>query len=269
MRVLIVVGLFLGFVAVAWAWAFHRGPEADGGGVPLLSADSQPTREKPTDPGGMKVVDIDPLSYDSGRAPPKIENILPAPEKPMAPPPPPAPAPKAAAPATMPSTTAATAVPTAPAATSNAPTARSVAAKTGAQARRPVAQSEQPAPKVAVAPMAWAIAPPSAKPQPPKMRPVALREEPKPEPRPAPVAAGNYRVQLASLRSAADAHGSAAKLRSRFGDVLGAVGFDVVTVDLPGRGTYYRVMTGPMSQGAAARICDTLRERGAACLLAR
>lgn len=74
---------------------------------------------------------------------------------------------------------------------------------------------------------------------------------------------------MASLRSAADAHASAAKLRGRFGDVLGGVGFDVVTVNLPGRGTYYRVMTGPMSQGSAAHICDTLRERGAACLLAR
>jgi hypothetical protein len=107
------------------------------------------------------------------------------------------------------------------------------------------------------------------KPQPPKIRSVALREEPKPEPRSPPVAPGNYRLQLASLRSAADAHASANKLHGRFGDVLGDVSFNVVTVDLPGRGTYYRVMTGSMSQSAASHICDVLRQRGAACLLAR
>ncbi len=83
LRVGIVVGLFLGFVGLAWAWAFQRGPGEAGSDVPVLVADRQSTREKPADEGGMKVPDIDPLSYDAGRSPPRIESILPAPEKPL------------------------------------------------------------------------------------------------------------------------------------------------------------------------------------------
>ncbi|MGH6980025.1 MAG: hypothetical protein ACREFC_02355, partial [Stellaceae bacterium] len=63
MRVWMVAGLFMGFVALAWAWAFQRGPGDGGSDVRVLVADAQPTREKPSDPGGLKVPDIDPLQY--------------------------------------------------------------------------------------------------------------------------------------------------------------------------------------------------------------
>jgi cell division septation protein DedD len=252
-RVWIVVGLFLGFVALAWAWAFQRGPSVAGSGVPLLVADPQPTREKPTDPGGMKVADIDPLSYDSGRSPPRVENILPGPEKAL---PQPAPEPRMIA---------------------AAPAAPSDAAPKPIQ----VADNSTVGPPLKLVPD---IAPPPVKPAAtmpapaarplPKVKPAAAREEPKPRARaadtkPVPVGPGGYRLQLASLRSAADAREVGARLKRTYGDVLGSVGFSVVSVNLGDRGTYYRVMAGPMSQGSASQICETLRQRGAACILAK
>lgn len=260
MRVAIVVGLFLGFVALAWAWAFQRGPSTAGSEIPVLAADPQPTREKPADPGGMKVADIDPLAYDSGRSPPRVENILPAPETPL-------PQPGAVTQA------AAAPLPPAP-----APTAAPIAATDA-----PPAQPVQAAQADTVAPMKQVVeaprsAPPSSNPAvtvvqtpaaapPPKPRPVVAREEAKPKPMA--VAPGDYRLQLASLRSAADARATEERLRRLYGDMLGAVNFSVVSVNLGERGTYYRVMAGPMSQGSASQLCDSLRQRGAACLLAR
>jgi cell division septation protein DedD len=255
MRVWIVVGLFLGFVALAWAWAFQRGPGVSGSGVPLLVADAQSTREKPTDPGGMKVADIDPLSYDSGRAPPQVENILPGPEKPL---PQPSPQPTTVA-ASPPAASDAT-----PADAGAAP-AKPTQVADDVPVGPPMKLVTDPA---AAMPSPVAAAAPVAKPQ-PKAKPVAVRDAPKPPAKSMAVEPGGYRLQLASLRSAADAREVEAKLRRTYGDVLGSASFSVVSVNLGDRGTYYRVMAGPMSQGSAAQLCDALRQRGAACILAR
>ncbi len=261
MRVGIVVGLFLGFVALAWAWAFQRGPSTPGSDVPKLTADAQPTREKPADPGGMKVADIDPLAYDSGRSPPHVENILPAPEKPLPQPvaqtqtmaAPPTPAPAAAS--------------DAPSVTTSAPPPNAVQAAQATTAAPPIKPVADRLPPPSSASPAASVAPKPGAALPLKPKPVAAREEPKPKP-PA-IAPGGYRLQLASLRSAADARTTEERLRRTYGDVLGGVNLSVVPVNLGDRGTYYRVMAGPMSQGSAAQLCDSLRQRGAACLLAK
>lgn len=249
MRVWVVVGLFLGFVALAWAWAFQRGPGEAGAGLPVLVAD-QPTREKPNDPGGLKVADIDPLQYDSGRSPPKVESILPAPEKPL---PQPIPEQRAAA------------APAAPTDTSAPPQSTEVADAT------PVGPPLKLVPDIAppaVKPTPAAAMVPVPKPQPKPAQ--AAKPQPKQaEAKPVAVAPGGYRLQLASLKSAADAREVEAKLKRNYGDVLGAAGFSIVPVDLGDRGTYYRVMAGPMSQGSAAQMCGSLRQRGAACILAK
>jgi hypothetical protein len=267
MRIWVVVAIFLGFVAVTWAWAFHRGPSAGGSDVPVLAAGDQPTREKPTDPGGMKVADIDPLAYDSGRAPPRVENILPAPETPL-PQPAPEPKPVAAAPppavapsqpSQMTSQTAALPRP----ATDAAPPAQPIAPATVAAAEPPPIITAEPVPT-----------PPAAKPMQKakpmvKAKPAALHEEAKPPAKPADTGPGGYRVQLASFRSQADARAAEGKFRRIYGSALSAVGFSVVPVELGDRGTYYRIIVGPMKQGAATQLCDTLRQHGAACLLAK
>lgn len=257
MRVWIVVGLFLGFVALAWAWAFQRGPGGSGSDVPLLVAGAQATREKPTDPGGMKVADIDPLSYDSGREPPRVENILPGPEKPL---PQPVPQPKTVAAVPAVATDAAPAAASADAGATSAKATQVADETTAGQPVQLVPVLAPPAEKPA------AVVAPVAKPQP---KPVAIHEIPKPQPKSMPVEPGGYRLQLASLRSAADARTVEARLKRTYGDVLGSIAFSVVPVNLGDRGTYYRLIAGPMSQGSASRVCDTLRQRGAACILAR
>ncbi len=248
-RAWVIVGLFLGFVALAWAWAFQRGPSRSGSEVPVLTAGPQPTREKPSDPGGMKVADIDPLSYDSGRSPPRIENILPGPEKPL--------------PQPVPEQHAATGT-VAPAA------ANAVAAVPVKGADKTVAaQNPVPAPAMpAINPVTAAVAipAPASSAQPSLKRPTDRDEAKR---KPITQGAGGYRLQLASLRSSSDAREVEAKLKRSYGDVLASVSFSIVPVNLGDRGFYYRVMAGPMSQNSASQICGALRERGAACIVAR
>jgi cell division septation protein DedD len=263
-RVWIVVGLFLGFVGLAWAWAFQRGPSHAGSDVPVLAAGNQPTREKPADPGGLKVADIDPLAYDSGRAPPKVENILPAPETPL-PQPKPDPKPVAAAPP----------APPAAAAPAKAVQTAAIAANAAAAAPAQPAAAMVAAATPSATPAAAETRPPAPAAKPPlRLKAAAFHEEAKP-PREKDAAksfetgADGYRVQLASLHSSTDAHMAEAKLRRSYGAVLSGIGVSIVPVDLGGRGTYYRIMAGPMKQGAASHLCAALRQRGAACLLAR
>jgi hypothetical protein len=246
MRGWVVVGLFLGFVALAWAWAFQRGPSRSGPDVPVLTAGPQPTREKPTDPGGLKVADIDPLSYDSGRSPPRVENILPAPEKPL-------PQPVAEQHPAAPS--AANAVAATPAKVED----QGVAAP-----QKPVPAQAPPAINPVTAAVASAA---SAGGLLSTLKRPSDRDEAKRKPMTQ--TAGGYRLQLASLRSTADARGVEAKLKRSYSEVLGSLSFSIVSVNLGDRGLYYRVMAGPMSQGSALQICDALRERGAACIIAR
>jgi len=249
-RAWLVAALFLGFVALAWAWAFQRGPTPHGSDVPVLTAGPEPTREKPSDPGGMKVADIDPLSYDSGRSPPRVENILPGPEKPL---PQPVPEQPAAAGAAAPSAVAAVAAPPVEAADPNA-----------AERRKPAPPEALPATN----PMTAAMRnPPSAARAQPALRRPPDRAETAGKPMiPGP---GGYRLQLASLRSSGNARQVEARLKRSYGDVLGPVSFSIVPVNLGARGFYYRVMAGPLSQSAATQICDALRRRGTACLIAR
>ncbi|HEY5210610.1 MAG TPA: SPOR domain-containing protein [Stellaceae bacterium] len=266
-RVWMVVGLSLAFVALIWAWAFQRAPGAQGIDVPVLTADHQPTRERPSDPGGMKVPDIDPLAYDPGRVAPRIENILPAPDQPL---PQPAPDRQLAA-ATPPASSGGAAAPGDEAAPSDhvadaAGVGQPVRLVPDVPPRKPVpTKSAQTTPRRAKVPPLAAVKPL------PKPKPAAARIEAKPRPAAtrAPEMGGSYRLQLASLRSDGDARAVEARLRRSYGDLLGAVGFSVVAVNLGERGTYYRVMAGPMGQGSAAHLCDALRGRGAACILAK
>jgi hypothetical protein len=188
-----------------------------------------------------------------------VENILPAPDKPL-----PQPAPDRQVAAVSP-----------PAATDSAETdndANSQVAEDAAvgQPVRLVPEPPQPKP-IQARPVNSIARLPVAKPL-PKPKPVALHEEAKPRPaetRVKETGGSGYRLQLASLRSDGDARAVEGRLRRSYGDLLGAVGFSVVQVNLGERGTYYRVMAGPMGQGTASQLCDSLRQRGAACILAK
>ena len=76
-------------------------------------------------------------------------------------------------------------------------------------------------------------------------------------------------VQLGAWRSAAEADAGWNKARGQAGDVLGGLRPHVLTVDLPGKGRYFRlrVSTGP-DQSASA-VCTSLTGRGIDCLPVR
>jgi SPOR domain len=81
---------------------------------------------------------------------------------------------------------------------------------------------------------------------------------------------GGYAVQVASVRSAAEAHASFRMLRAKFLNQLGGREPIVRRANLVAKGTYYRVMVGPFgSMERAAGMCGTLKAAGCKCLVQR
>jgi SPOR domain len=80
----------------------------------------------------------------------------------------------------------------------------------------------------------------------------------------------SYVVQVASERSAAEAHASFRALRAKFPNQLGGREPIVRPADLGAQGTYYRVMVGPFgSMEKAAGMCGALKAAGCKCLVQR
>lgn len=89
-------------------------------------------------------------------------------------------------------------------------------------------------------------------------------------PAPAPVVAGgSVDVQLAALRSRAEAETVWKGLSARHRDVLGGKSYRIVEADIPGKGMYYRLRVGVSSAAAAKSLCATLTQRNQACILVR
>lgn len=141
-------------------------------------------------------------------------------------------------------------------------------------------------PTTVVEPTQTQIAPPAVPPVRPRHMPPAPKPaqvasaEPAagaaPAPVPAPVAAaasaanGSYVVQVSSQRTAAEAQGAFQSLQRRFAGVLGGMKPSIRKVDLPDRGTYYRVRVGGWSTPAeATAFCGKLKAAGGDCVIAR
>jgi len=83
-------------------------------------------------------------------------------------------------------------------------------------------------------------------------------------------AAGEYVVQVSSLRSEADARASFRSLQEKFPDLLGDRDAIVRRADLGTKGIYYRAMTGPFaSAGEADQFCSSLKAAGGQCIIQR
>ncbi|MGE0725898.1 MAG: SPOR domain-containing protein, partial [Alphaproteobacteria bacterium] len=236
---LAVIGAFCGIVWYAYTQGISQGQR--GGGVPLLRAESTPARERPAEPGGVKVPHQDKLVYDqvARNAPsaPAAERILPPPEQPMtrpvAPPPPPPAASVPATPIAPPSV-----MPAPPAARAPAPPASVQPSPVPAAPAAPAPAARVPSPPPAAAP---APPPPVAAVPAPPPPPAAARLPATPPPAAAPApdaaapngtAAGKYRIQLAAVRESAAAQRGWDKLKSTHGEVLGRLSGQIVRVDL-------------------------------------
>jgi cell division septation protein DedD len=228
-------------------WAFSHfsssGPPVSAE-VPLLRADEQPTRKRPSDAGGMNVPERDSIVLN--RSEPSVEQLLPPPETPLPRPatsePPAAEPPAAAAPPPE--------QPLPPEQPSVATTATPVAPPPSAA---PSAPEAKPAPE------------PKAVPEPKVARAAAP-----PPPAPMPASGKGYRLQLGSVRTAEAAKHEWDRLKDEQGDLLGALGFTAARADLGDRGIYYRIQAGPIADSAAAeRDCSELKRRGVGCILVK
>ncbi|HHL42037.1 MAG TPA: SPOR domain-containing protein [Hellea balneolensis] len=98
--------------------------------------------------------------------------------------------------------------------------------------------------------------------------------EPKPNPKPKPesqpkTATSRYVVQVASLRSRAEADALWGRLRAKMGGVIGSKHFaDIKKVNLKSKGIYYRLrISGFANKSEAASMCKKLEARKQDCFV--
>ncbi len=225
------IGASGGFLALYRA--MNRAPALQD--VPLLHADTQPTRHRPDNPGGIQIPGQGTMVLDGGHGEPKVEQLLPPPEAPL------------------PRPTVAEESPPPPPPASATPTAQT---PPPAVAAAPPAPSPPPAPVAAVAP-------------PPPPAPVVAAAPPPPPAAPAAEHRG-YRLQIGAVRSPEAAKHEWERLKRRYADVLGRLDFAAQRVDLGERGIFYRIQAGPVGDAAQAeKDCSELKRRGVGCLLVR
>jgi hypothetical protein len=275
---------------VAAGLHFVGGKRGGGAGLQVIKADDRPIKLRPDDRGGMQVPNQDKLVYErmepgtEGDA--KVERLLPAAEAPQTPPkatptaepsmprpateilrPPPVkqavkpgepPLPKAVP--QQPAMAPPAELPPPVAATGPAPSQPSGYQPT--QARQPM----PPPPQVASVP---AAKPPSAPPAPAALPLPAVPPAPVAVVPPKVPAAGDYVIQLGALRAADQADKEWGRIQKANHDLLGALKPDIVRVELEGKGTYWRVRAGPLSEQAARQLCTELASRNQGCIVAR
>jgi cell division septation protein DedD len=78
----------------------------------------------------------------------------------------------------------------------------------------------------------------------------------------------NFRIQLAALRSKADAIKTCDQILATHYEILGSLTVHIARADLGSQGIYYRVEAGPFDDKTSAKaICDKLKSVGQQCLV--
>lgn len=286
--VLTVVG---GFFALAYyAYQFGSKP-VDTSQLQVVKADATPYKEKPEDPGGMEVPNMDKTVYDSisGNQKdnlPKVERILPSPEEPINPN------------GVVYKSVIDEGVDAAPKTVTNSHEAllankgmenkeimpvvvkpkaadkTEIVAKTEAEpevkqeaekASEPVEESEV----TAEAPTTVTQKDKSSA----KLKPISEADlktvpeaTPAKAPTPAKAVSARYKVQLGAYRSEADAAKEWNRLNRKFPDELKDLQYFVERKDLGAKGIFYRLQAGPFDDSAAARLtCSKLVASNQGC----
>jgi hypothetical protein len=253
--------------------------------VPVIKPDDKPIKTKPEDRGGMAVPNQDKLVYQDvgkgeGATGAEPEKLLPPAEKPQIP------APKSgtataakdnAAAATMPAP-ASSDMPASPPAVAQSETPTAPAAAPAPSANAPVALTAPTAPSAAMSasathpdakkkdaaaaakPTTVAAAAPAPAPTAPAAKPAAS---------PASTGGGTWQVQLAAMKSEAEAREAWKKALAANKDLLGTLTEEIVQADLGARGTFYRLRAGPLDEAGAKNLCAELAKHNQACIVAR
>ena len=251
--------------AIVAAGLHFLGGRRGGMGVPVIKADDRPIKLRPDDRGGMQVPNQDKLVYErmdqTPEAEAKVEQLLPQPEAPKAPP--------------RPVLSGAEAPSSPPVA---APPQRATAplpAKPG----EPPNPKASPMAKVAAQPMAGpsgGYQPVQTRPAPPDqvITPAQVASAPPPPPVAAapdtPVkASGDYVIQLGAVRAQDLAEKEWTRIQKANSDLLGGLHPDIVRVDLEGKGVYWRIRAAPVTEQGARQLCAELAQRNQGCIIAR
>ena len=103
--------------------------------------------------------------------------------------------------------------------------------------------------------------------------PAAVVEQPVEEPvvrQPQPTVSSDWVVQVASLRSQAEAEATYSRIETSVAPLLDTYRSDIVRVDLEDRGIYYRArVAGFATREDAAALCDQLKAAGQSCFATR
>ena len=84
------------------------------------------------------------------------------------------------------------------------------------------------------------------------------------------LAEGSYIVQLASVKSEERARQAWSQLQAKHAELLGDMELTVQSAEVTGRGTFYRMQTGPFpNQATAEDMCQQLRAAKLDCLVAQ
>jgi hypothetical protein len=129
------------------------------------------------------------------------------------------------------------------------------------------AQREQP--PAASVPVSTPTLPPAAIPQAQQTAAASAGKPPPVPPKPTTATAG-ARLQLGSVRSEEAARQDWERIRRKNADLLGALSATPIRADLGDKGIYYRILTAPVAdQAAAERICSELKQRSVGCIVVR
>ena len=84
-----------------------------------------------------------------------------------------------------------------------------------------------------------------------------------------PAAGGNFYVQLAAVKSEADAQTQWPKYQAQFSE-LSSLNLRVQKADLGAKGTYYRIQGGPVSEPDARKLCSSINtQKAGSCVVAK
>ena len=283
----VIVALFAVGLIVVIGWRFLGSRHAGSAGTQVIKADDRAIKVRPDDRGGMQVPNQDKLVYgrmeSEGNDGAKTERLLAPPEEPKAPPRPGALMPEAALPPPPAAPAYAPAAPvyTPPPAPVNvappaAPPPILSAPPVPVQTAPPPVTSPSERQPITSPPARQPITSPPAR-QPitsPPAAPVKAAAPPAPAPAPAPAAhksaaesGGAFLVQLGAVRSADVADKEWSRIQHANAELLSGLKPDIVEVDIPGKGTFWRIRAGSLSEQGARQLCQQLTSRDQGCLL--
>ncbi|TVR98183.1 MAG: SPOR domain-containing protein [Rhodospirillales bacterium] len=237
---------------VIWLGSGDGDSRLQDGNLPVIRADGAPVKVRPEDPGGMVVAHRDKLVYrrlgdDADELP--VERLLPEPEEPLPPPAPQPPPPLVTLP--------------------DRPAGDEDGDPFGEGLSIPADQWDD-AGELSGDDSLGVMDPPSPPPA-DTLPPTPRRLSPEAEAAQAllmPSGGGQHRIQLASVRTRADAEAEWRRLSRRHSDLLGHLSPEYSSADVGDRGVFYRLRAGPVGdEGAARRLCDALAGRNVGCLV--